>query len=143
MALRGTFDYTLDAKNRLTMPPKYREQFKAGVVLAKGTAKCIAVWTPEAFDGYVTGALSGMNELDPKADDILRYFDANSHETDLDSAGRVMVPGFLAEHAGLGKDVTVIGTRRRLEVWDRQAWRDYNENLDITKVTASFGHTPS
>ena len=84
-----------------------------------------------------------MNELDPKADDILRFFDANSHETDLDSAGRVMVPTFLAEHANLDKDVTVIGTRRRLEVWDRQAWRDYNANLDITKVTATFGQTPA
>ena len=61
---------------------------------------------------------------------------------ELDAAGRVMVPGFLIEHAGLGKDVVVTGAGTRLEVWDRAAWAEYNAALssDVSDITAALGH---
>jgi MraZ protein len=95
MAFRGTFDYTLDAKNRLTVPAKFRASLSEGVVLAKGTAACVAIWTPQGFDSYVDAALADMHPLNPEADKLNRFFQANSLDTELDAAGRVMVPGFL------------------------------------------------
>src|SRR5688500_14583765 len=50
LAFRGHFDYSLDAKNRLTVPPKFRVTFSSGIVLAKGLEPCIALWTPDAFE---------------------------------------------------------------------------------------------
>jgi MraZ protein len=138
MAFSGTFDYTLDAKNRLTVPAKYRPAFANGVVLAKGTERCVAMWTPDEFSSYVSAALDGLHPLSQRADKVNRFFRANSLEMPLDSAGRVMVPGFLLEHAGLEKDVVVTGVGNRLEIWDRAAWADYNAALDITEITASF-----
>lgn len=138
MAFRGTFEYTLDSKNRLTIPARFRASLSGGVVLAKGTANCIAVWTPESFDNYVELALAGLHPLSSEADDINRFFQANSIETELDSAGRVMVPGFLNDYAGLAKDVVVTGLGARLEIWDRAGWAQHNDNFDIAKLTARF-----
>src|SRR5918995_65891 len=52
LAFRGHFDYSLDAKNRLTVPTKFRAAFSSGIVLAKGLEPCIAIWTPDAFDTW-------------------------------------------------------------------------------------------
>jgi MraZ protein len=137
---RGTFDYTLDAKNRLTVPAKWRSSLSDGVVLAKGTAACVSVWTPERFEAYTQTGVENLHELDPRRDELDRYFQANSHDVDLDSAGRIMIPGFLMKYAGLTKDVVVTGVRTRMEIWDRETWEAYNATLDITKLTAPFAH---
>jgi MraZ protein len=142
MAFSGTFDYTLDAKNRLTVASKFRDEFSARVVLAKGTDRCVAIWTPEDFTAYVAAALQGMHPLDPRADKVNRFFRANSIETPIDSANRVMLPAFLIEHAGLEKkEVVVTGVGDRLEVWDRATWAAYNAALDITEITSFFDHS--
>jgi MraZ protein len=138
MAFRGTYDYSLDAKNRLTLPARFRGQLGEKVVLAKGTADCVTVWTPDEFDAYVAAALQGEHPLSPRADQINRYFQANSHEVDIDSAGRVAMPPRLMAHAGLEKEVVVTGVGSRLEIWDRKAWDAYDATLDINELTASF-----
>ncbi|HYY06852.1 MAG TPA: division/cell wall cluster transcriptional repressor MraZ [Candidatus Limnocylindria bacterium] len=142
MAFRGTFDYSLDAKNRLTVPAKFRAQLADGLVLAKGLERCVAVWTPDAFDAYTTQALADFHPLSPQAEKLNRFFSANSLDAELDSAGRVMIPAFLLEHAGLGKEVVVTGVGNRLEVWDREAWADYNAALagDVAEITSLLGH---
>jgi MraZ protein len=142
VAFRGTFDYTLDAKNRLTVPAKFRASLADGVVLAKGIERCVAIWTPKEFDAYTAAALEGMHPLSPQAEKLNRFFSANSLDAELDSAGRVMIPAFLLEHGGLQKDVVVTGAGSRLEIWDRAAWADYNAALssDVSDITAALGH---
>ena len=142
MAFRGTFDHSLDAKNRLTIPAKFRAALSEGVVLAKGIERCVQVWTPKAFDAYVSSALRGLNPLSEQARKLNRFFAANSLDTELDAAGRVMVPSFLLEHADLRKDVVVTGAGECLEVWDRGAWADYNKALsdELPDIAAGFGH---
>jgi MraZ protein len=142
MAFRGTFDYSLDAKNRLTVPAKFRASLAEGAVLAKGVEHCVAIWRPSDFDAHVAAALTGMHPLAPQAQKLSRYFSANSIDVELDAAGRVMVPPFLLEHAGLSKEVVVTGAGPCLEIWDRAAWADYNAALsaDVTDITAQLGH---
>ena len=91
MAFRGTFDYTLDAKNRLTVPARFRAELAGGVVLAKGLERCVAVWTPAAYDEYTAAALHGLHPLSKEAQKLRRFFSANSLDTELDAAGRVML----------------------------------------------------
>jgi len=142
MAFRGTFDYSLDAKNRLTVPAKFRASLSEGVVLAKGIERCVQVWTPKGFEAYTNAALQGVHPLSEQARKLTRFFSANSFDTDLDSAGRVMLPAFLLEHAALRKEVVVTGASECLEVWDRAAWADYNAALsdELPDITAAFGH---
>jgi MraZ protein len=142
MAFRGTFDYSLDAKNRLTVPAKFRAALAEGIVLAKGVDSCIEVWTPKQFDARIAGALEGSNPLSADARRISAFFSANSQDADLDSAGRVGVPSFLAEHASLDKEVVVIGAGECLQVWDRKAWATFNANLaaEIGEITERLGN---
>ncbi len=143
MAFDGTADYSLDAKNRLTVPARFRELLQDGAVLAKSTEPCVAIWPREGYEGYRRQALVGVHPMSQQATKIKRFFAANSHPVDLDSAGRVMVPPFLMDHANLGKEVTVIGADDHLEVWDRKAWATYNEALteDILAISQGFDAT--
>jgi MraZ protein len=140
VAFRGTFDYTLDAKHRLTVPAKFRAALSDGVVLAKGVEPCVAIWTPDAYEAQTAAALAGRNPLSPQARELSRFFAANAVDLDLDSAGRVMIPPFLLDHAGLGREVVVTGAGDCLEVWDRVRWREYNESLTgrISDIAASL-----
>ena len=143
MVFRGTFDYSLDAKNRLTVPARYRAALSDGVVLAMGLERCVALWTPSGYDAYTQASLAGFHPLSPEAQKLNRFFSANSLETELDAAGRVGVPAFLMQHAGLDKEVVVTGSGDALEIWDRATWADYNAALasDVTDITSHLGHT--
>jgi MraZ protein len=137
-SFRGTFDYTLDAKNRLTVPARFRAQLADGVVMAKSTEPCVQLWVPEDYEAHTTRALDSLNPMSPDARKLKRFFSANSHDTELDSAGRVGFPPFLLEHASLGKEVVVTGAADCLEVWDRAAWNAYNDELsaEAEEITA-------
>ena len=143
MVFRGTFDYSLDAKNRLTVPARFRAALSEGVVLAKGLESCVALWTPKGYDDYTRASLEGFHPLSKQAQKLKRFFAANSLDTDLDGAGRVGIPPFLLEHAGLSKEVVVTGAGDALEIWARATWSDYNAALasDVDEITASLGHT--
>ena len=141
MAFRGTFDHTLDAKNRLTVPARFRATLAEGIVLATGIERCVAIWRPPDYDAFTKTTLQGHSPLSPQTRQLTRFFSANSHDTELDSAGRVMLPAFLVEYAGLGRDVVVTGAGDCLEIWDRAAWASYNQKLIDTMpdITASLG----
>ena len=128
-SFRGTSAYSLDAKNRLTVPARYRAAFGHGVVMAKGTEPCVALWVPEDYDAYADSVLAGFPPFSEEADELRRFFNASSHEAELDGAGRVQLPPFLLQHAKLTKEVVVTGSGNRLEVWDREAWDGYDAAL--------------
>ena len=149
IAFRGTFEHALDAKHRLTIPSKFRALLAGGVVLAASmettetAPRSMSIWTPEAYDQYTTAALTGLNPLSPKARDLKRFFFNYSHDTELDSAHRVMVPPMLMEYAGLDKDVVVTGSGECLEVFDRARYAGYSEDVlvRIPDIAARLGHT--
>jgi len=138
---RGTFDYNIDSKNRLTVPAKFRAALSGGVVVAKGVESCVAIWCSDEYDQYTQAALSGLNPMSPKARELKRFFAANAVDLELDASGRIMLPQFLTEYAGLDREVVVTGAGECLEVWGREAWNTYNSGLSdrITDITADLG----
>ncbi|GAC1485720.1 MAG: division/cell wall cluster transcriptional repressor MraZ [Solirubrobacteraceae bacterium] len=134
MAYRGTFDYTLDAKNRLTIPPKLRSGFADGVVLAlrHDTQSCLSIWRPVDYDEYTAAALATIAPLSPRANELQRFFFANSHDTELDSAGRVMHPARLLKPLGSEREVVITGSGACLEVWSQAVWAQYSSELTAT-----------
>jgi MraZ protein len=131
MVFRGTFDHTLDAKNRLTVPSKFRAMLSDGVVIARGIEGCAQIWQPARYEAFVEGALANVNPMTEQARKITRFFGAGSFETDLDAAGRIMVPAKIMQHAKLGKDVVVIGSGHCLEIWDRDTWSAIDDELSV------------
>jgi MraZ protein len=121
--LLGQYEHTIDEKNRLTLPAKFRKSFAGGLVLTRGIDRCVAVYPRAEWDRRVAlrlGELEGLSRDDRR---LQRFFFASATEADLDGQGRVMVPGSLLQHAGLEREVTVAGVNDHLEIWDRAAWR--------------------
>ena len=142
MAFRGHFDYSLDAKNRLTVPTKFRATFSSGIVLAKGLEPCIALWTPEQFDAFTDSFLSNLNPVSPERRKLTRFFAGSSFDAELDSAGRVTLNSQLLAHAKIEKDVVLVGNLDHLEVWDRRTWQADQDQLadEIVGIAEGLGH---
>ena len=134
MIFRGTFEHALDAKHRLTVPAKFRAALAAGVVLAASpettaqAPRSIAIWTPDAYEAYRGPRWPG-GARSPGARDLKRFFFNYSHDTELDSANRVMIPPMLIDYAGLDKDVLVTGSGECLEVFDRSKFAGYSDDV--------------
>jgi MraZ protein len=142
MAFRGHFDYSLDAKNRLNVPAKFRAAFSSGVVLAKGLEPCVAVWAPDTFERWTESFLSSLNPVSPERRKLTRYFAGSSFDAELDSAGRVTLNGALLEHAGIQKEIVIVGNLDHLEIWDRDRWGDDQQalNAEVAGIAESLGH---
>ena len=121
--LLGAHDHTLDDKNRLTLPARFREAFQDGVVVTRGFDGCLYAYRRADWDRLVESRLATMDPLSKEGRRIHRFFFAGASEADLDKQGRVMIPAQLIEHAKLGKEVVIAGVNDRLELWDRAAWR--------------------
>lgn len=149
MIFRGTFEHALDAKNRLTVPAKYRDALKGGVVLAispeteVGTTRSLSIWRPDDYDSFARLALSELNPLGPRSRDLRNLLYGNSWDVELDSANRLVLPQLAREYAGLEKEVVITGAGDHLQLWDRTAFSDYNAIAlsRFSEITASFDHT--
>jgi MraZ protein len=122
--LLGAYEHTIDDKNRLTLPAKYREAFKDGVVVTRGLDGCLFAYRRPDWDRLVESRLAPLDPLSPETRRLQRFFYAGASEAELDKQGRVMIPAQLIEHAKLGREVVVAGVNDRLEIWDRAAWRE-------------------
>jgi MraZ protein len=121
--LLGAYDHTLDDKNRLTLPAKFRQSFAEGVVVTRGLDGCLFAYRRADWDRLVESRLAPLDPLSPETRRLERFFYAGAAEAELDKQGRVMIPAQLIEHAKLGREVVVAGVNDRLEIWDRAAWR--------------------
>jgi MraZ protein len=130
LAFLGQFEYTLDAKNRLTIPPKFRGALSDGVVLAKELDPCISIWPLTGWAQHTDQILGTRDRLDEDARDLQRLIHAGAFEGQLDAAGRIMLPHALIERVELRKDVTLIGNLDSIEVWDRELWARRQPELD-------------
>ena len=120
----GEYQHTLDPKGRLILPVKFREAFSDGLVLTKGFENCIFVFSraewPKVEDKFRSLAL-----LKKQARMLSRFFFSGTAEEIPDKQGRVMIPAGLRDHAGLEKEIVVIGVANRLEIWSQNGWNDY------------------
>jgi MraZ protein len=142
LAFHGTFDHNLDAKNRLTVPSKFRAALSDGVFLTKGIEHCVALYPAATYTALIETTLSRLNPLSPEARDLKRMLYGNATDAELDAAGRVMLPARLLEHAGISREVVVTGAGECLELWDRSTWEAYDTDLTARapELTASLGH---
>lgn len=139
----GTFDHTLDAKNRLTVPSRFRSTLAGTVFLVKGAEPCLSLYPAETYNAMAQDALAGMNSLSTRKREFSRLFYSNAMSVELDGAGRIMLPSRFMEHAGIGsRDVVVAGAGECLELWDRATWESYDADLAqrAPDLTASLGH---
>jgi len=121
--LLGEYEHTIDDKNRLTLPAKFRRDFEDGCVVTRGLDGCVYAWTPEGWENYRDSILTDLHPLSQQGRRMHRHFFSGASETRPDKQGRVSIPPALLTHAKLGRDVVVAGVNDHLEIWDRAAWK--------------------
>jgi MraZ protein len=117
----GQYRHTLDDKGRLTVPARFREELSDGAYLTQGFDRNLRLLTEPAFKA-IYEKLSQMNTTDPIARELRRLIFATASQIDLDSVGRVLIPQFLREVAGLENDAVIVGVGGAIEIWSPEAW---------------------
>ena len=132
--VKGEYKHSIDAKGRLAMPAKLREELGERFTVTKGLDRCLSVYPEkewEALEDRIRGLGNGE-----KARRVKRYYFANAFDAQLDAQGRILIPAGLREFADLQKDVVVIGQLDHAEIWNSEKWRIYNEAIDAESVAA-------
>ena len=120
----GEYEHTIDDKNRVTLPARFREALAEGIVLTRGLDACVAIYSRPDWDAMVAARLDTLDPFSKEARDLTRFFFSAAADAELDKQGRVLVPPALHRHAKLGREVVVTGVNDHLEVWDRGAWAE-------------------
>jgi MraZ protein len=135
MMLLGEYEHTVDDKNRLTLPARFRQAFGDGIVVTRGLDGCLYAYRREDWARLVDSQLSTLDPLSKEGRRMQRFFFSGAAEAELDRQGRVMLPAALTDHAKIGRDVVVAGVHDHLEIWDRAAWRN-----ELAEVEGSAEH---
>ncbi len=129
----GEYSHTVDTKGRLILPSKLRESLGDEFVVTKGMEGCLFVYDKAQWSKFEEklNELSITNRESRKA---LRFFLSGAITAEVDKQGRFLIPTNLREHAGLTKDVVLVGCGRNVEIWDKERWQASNENDDIEAI---------
>jgi MraZ protein len=121
----GEYQHSLDAKGRVILPAKFREQLEGGAVMARGLDGCLMVYPPVEFH-RVADRLTDLRGKGPTERQAARTFFAGATDFVPDRQGRVAIPPHLRDHAGLERDVVVAGGYDHLEIWDAERYRAHD-----------------
>ena len=141
---RGSFEHTVDSKGRVSVPSRFRDiiadRYDGRLVLAMDYDKCLAVYPLEEWE-KLEGKIKSLPTMKKEVKDFMRFLLASATECELDKQGRVLIPQAHREHAGVAKNVTLVGLIDKIEIWDVKAWEVRNsQNGDkIGEALATLG----
>lgn len=125
----GEYQHSVDPKKRLALPSKFRKELGTRVVVTRGLDKCLFVYPIKTWKDLAEklGTLP-MGEASTRS--FVRLMLAGAVDSDVDNQGRILLPDYLKEYAGLDRSVTVAGLFNRLEIWDEQSWKTYRNKAE-------------
>ena len=138
--LGGEFKHNLDAKNRIFIPSKMREELGATFVVAKALRqKCLVVYSLAGWDKYMAPIMAQNGKLRERT---LRFLNATSAEVTPDAQGRIVLPKHLVDYAEIDKSLVIVGCYDRAEIWSEETYTalQVEENLeDMIAELESYG----
>lgn len=138
----GEYTHSLDNKGRLTIPARFRPQLEEGLVLARGEGQdpCLVIHPQREWE-ELAAALARMPRSRGSVRGYYHVFFSRAYEAVLDKMGRVLVPAFLREYAGIGEEAVLVGANTVVEVWNPETWRRVldgdEDNLDAILTTVA------
>lgn len=121
----GEYKHSVDAKNRLSIPSKFREKLGGSFFMTKGLDHCLFIF-PEAEWEQFVAKLKALPVTNPQARAFARTFFSGAVECEVDKQGRILIPQNLRDYASIDKEVYVNGAGARVEIWEAQKWEAYN-----------------
>lgn len=122
MFLLGNFQHQLDDKNRIRLPAKFRADLGDKYILMPGTGGCIYVYKADETQ-KILATLNDMQSMDPVKEEWIRSLVSEGCSVEPDSQGRFVLPSNLQEIAGINKDVRVVGSISKVELWSEERWQ--------------------
>jgi len=128
----GEFEATLDAKGRFLLPAGFKKQLPedegSRFVINRGFEKCLALYPVKNWEPLFDD-ISKLNDFDPRVREFRRYFLNGATFVEPDSAGRLLVPPNLKDHAGLEKDIVLVAAVNKIEIWDSNKYKQLFESF--------------
>jgi MraZ protein len=127
----GQYRHSLDSKDRLTVPARYRELMDDGAYLLRGLDRNLIVMTTKAFEA-ISQHLNQMSMTDPLTRELRRLIFGTASRLEVDKAGRILIPEFLCKVVGLtsDKEAVLVGQGNYFEIWSTDAWSQQQQALD-------------
>jgi len=136
----GEYKHTIDTKKRLALPAKFRQSLGKTVIITKGLERCLVVYTEKEWQ-VMSQKLGALPTSQLEARGFARIMLAGAMAVDVDRLGRILIPDYLKEYAGLKKNVVVCGLFNRLEMWDTTKWDTYKTKVekDVGDMASKLG----
>lgn len=113
----------------MAIPSKFRQKLSGGAIITRGLDRCLFVFTTTEWETLAQKLISlPLTQANSRA--FVRLMLSGAADVDIDKQGRILVPDYLREYAGLNKEVTVTGVYNRFEIWDANAWKQYKAKTE-------------
>ncbi len=139
----GEYQHALDDKGRIAVPVKFRAALKGGTVVTKGLDNCLLLYTKSAW-AELAERLAKLPLARANTRAFARLMLAGAMDVEIDGQGRMLLPDYLREYAGIKRQVVVTGLYNRLELWDAKRWATYKrgtekKSSDIAEALGELG----
>jgi len=136
----GEYHYSIDDKNRLGIPVKFRAELLKGAVVTRGLDTCLFLFPKKEWAKLAT-KLSEMPISKSKSRTIARLMLAGAMDVSVDKQGRINLPDYLRKYADIGKKVVVAGLYNRMEIWDEKKWETFKKEAekDSSEIAEALG----
>ena len=132
----GEFTHTLDDKKRLSLPSKFRKDLGKKVIITHGLDNCLFMFTLSQWND-IAEKLGNMSFANSDSRGFNRIMLGGAVEIEVDTAGRILIPDFLRQYAGVNDTETkkensklvFAGIHTRIEIWEEKRWKSYKENI--------------
>ena len=129
--LIGEYEHSLDAKGRLIMPAKIREDIGEKFIITKGLDGCLFGFSQKEWTNFEE-KLKTLPLTNKNARDFVRFFLSGAIECEIDKQGRFLIASNLREYSSLEKEAVIIGVGTRIEIWNKEKWKAYNSDENIS-----------
>ena len=137
--LIGEYEHSLDAKGRLIMPSKLRQDMGETFIVTKGLDGCLFAFSQNEWLNFET-KLKALPLSDKNARNFVRFFLSGATECEIDKQGRFLIPNNLRVAANLEKEVVIIGVGTRLEIWNKNIWQQCDENISADEIAQNMAN---
>jgi MraZ protein len=131
--LIGEYIHTIDEKNRVSLPVKFRKEMGKKIIITPGLDQCLFVFTTKEWEKVskrLSDADADLSFLKADKRSFNRYMFGRAAEVDVDTIGRILIPEFLKERIGLRGNAAIIGVKDRLEIWNDKVWVEYAKKAE-------------
>ncbi len=127
--LIGEYTHTFDEKNRVSLPAKFRKELGKKVIITHGLDTCLFVFSEDKWKKF-SEKLSELSLVQGDKRKFSRFMLGGATEAEVDGAGRILIPDFLKDFAGLKEKIVIAGIHSRAEIWNEKTWNSYKKSVE-------------